>query len=153
MGDKSQNDNWLRAGTLSCPRCCISLYRVDHSPMYDEHFLYCDSCANRVEVSYYDPVYSELYQGCSNQEAGLYATLMAAIEERLRPCGCGGRFKHDAPRRCHNCLAAVIVDEPSVDLWPAFYGIDVDGRDPTSEECEMAEQFAQSHILKTDIWM
>lgn len=27
----------------------------------------------------------------------------AAVESRLDPCECGGRFRHDAPPRCSSC--------------------------------------------------
>jgi len=44
--------NWLHGEQVECSNCHQQLYRVDHSPFYDEHFLYCDSCPMRVEVSY-----------------------------------------------------------------------------------------------------
>ena len=56
MSDESAADTWLNAAIVICPQCDVQLYRVDRSPMADEWMLYCDQCANRVEVSYYDPI-------------------------------------------------------------------------------------------------
>ncbi|HEU0026273.1 MAG TPA: hypothetical protein VFQ25_04085 [Ktedonobacterales bacterium] len=50
------DDNRLHAAVFPCPGCGEPLFRVDLSPMADEYHFYCDQCANRVDVSYYDTV-------------------------------------------------------------------------------------------------
>src|SRR6266540_6157740 len=81
--------------------------------------LYCDSCAHRVEVGFYDPtviaVDNEIIEKLGKMNR---ASLMNAIEPRLRLCVCGGRFRDRSSRRCHVCQAEVIVDDQSWDLWP-----------------------------------
>ena len=66
---------------------------------------------------------------------------MRGIEERLRPCSCGGRFRHSASRRCFRCRAEVII-EPGVDLTPYFGCEDHQDRDPTEEEQAAYDNFA-----------
>jgi hypothetical protein len=121
--------NWLYGEHFECPNCHQQLYRVDHSPFYDEYFLYCDSCPMRVEVSYYDPVYKHIdkhiRQTISKDESDMYTALMQAIEARLKPCACGGSFRHDSPRRCIICHTPVIIDDPiGIDLWSGDLSFD-----------------------------
>lgn len=154
MADESLDDNWLHGSIIACPHCQHRLYRVDHSPFADDWQLYCDGCANRVEVSYYDPVVDDIRMQVSIQtEQSAVAALVAqltAIEARLKPCSCGGHYRYDAPRRCHVCLSDVIIGEPDVDLWPGYFGIIE--REPTPEEVVLFEQFASKHIRSGDIW-
>ncbi|HEY7358234.1 MAG TPA: hypothetical protein VH590_17255 [Ktedonobacterales bacterium] len=70
----------------------------------------------------------------------------------MRPCDCGGRFRYDAPLRCHRCLAEVIANSPEVDLWPGYYDVDVDERDPTDEEVALVEEFETNHLRRSDVW-
>lgn len=154
MADESLDDNWLHGSIIACPHCQHRLYRVDHSPFADDWQLYCDGCANRVEVSYCDPVVDDIRMQVSIQiEQSAVAALVAqltAIEARLKPCSCGGHYRYDAPRRCHVCLSDVIIGEPDVDLWPGYFGIIE--REPTPEEVVLFEQFASKHIRSGDIW-
>lgn len=78
--------NWLHMEELECPVCREKLYRVDHSPFYDEHFLYCDHCPIRVEVRFYDPVYQHLVQQVVPNESRKYPALMRTLEFHLKPC-------------------------------------------------------------------
>jgi hypothetical protein len=154
MADETTADNWLHGSIIVCPHCQSQLYRVDHSPFADGWLLYCDRCINRVEVSYYDPVVDEIRVALAIQaEQSAGAALVAqltAIVAGLRPCGCGGSYRYDAPRRCHVCLGDVIIGEPDVDLWPGCFGIIE--RDPTPEEGDLFKQFASKHIRSGDIW-
>jgi hypothetical protein len=153
MNDQSHDDNnWLHAAIISCPQCQNHLYRVDHSPFYDSYFLYCDTCANRVEVDLYDPIFVAITNQLTELGQMNYATRMAAIEERLQPCSCGGNFRHNTARRCHICFALVLDGELDVDLWPATYGINVDEREPTDEETAQAEAFDAQHVRREHIW-
>ncbi|HEU5014344.1 MAG TPA: hypothetical protein VFT66_17605 [Roseiflexaceae bacterium] len=151
MSDESSSGHWLNPATMICPQCNAHLYRVDHSPMADDWMLYCEQCANRVEVSYYDPVTLALDKTIPSGDDH-YRVLITHIEDRLKPCDCGGRFRFDAPRRCYNCLTAMITDGGGRDLWPAYYDINVDERDPTEEEEARAAAFEEAHVRRDNIW-
>ena len=156
------DDMDLRAERLSCPHCGEDLLRVDHSPLYEDHLLYCDRCANRVEFSIHDPAYVDIVREAigsqTRQDAPGHASavevhaLMHAVEARLKPCSCGGHFRHDAPRRCHACQGEVIAGEPAVDLWPGFCDLDDDADEPPAEQIQRIEAFEQRHIRRGDIW-
>jgi hypothetical protein len=147
------DDNWLHAGFVNCPQCRTRLYRLDRSPMADDHHFYCDRCAHSVEIGYYDPVYHEIFTALRQNGDKSFLALMQAIEKHLRPCDCGGQYKHDAPRRCYVCLSPVLTaDVSGVDLWPEVWGVDVDARDPTAEEMTFVERFEDDYIRKRDIW-
>ena len=154
MGASSdQDDNWLRGAVFPCPSCDQSLYRVDHSPFYDEYLLYCDRCANSVNVGFYDPVTMAIGAAHASQGASKVsrADKLRLIEERLRPCACGGSYRHDSPRRCPYCLSVVIADEPDVDLWPGYFWIE-DDREPTDEEAERIGAYLDARVRERDIW-
>lgn len=157
MIDTPSGDNWLDARNLACPHCQTALYAVIRSPMYDEWQLYCDRCANRVEVSYYDPVTQRIGDELSaaHPTGSAHRTIahLRAIERRLKPCSCGGRYYHDSPRRCHACHGVVLADAPDTDLWHAVYGIDADERDLTDEEAAIAAHFEVTHVRRDDIWL
>ena len=152
MNNALGEDNWLRAEIVACPNCQQELYRLDHPPLRDDYTLYCDQCANSVEVGFYDLVYSAIYKEVSVRGRGDYRELMHAIEQKLKPCSCGGHFRHDAPRRCYNCLAEVIRDVSGVDLYPAIYALDVDERDPTAAEIAFVNEYEAGHIRREGIW-
>jgi len=144
-----EETNWLHGEPIACPACYHPLYRVDHSPFYDEHFLYCDHCPIRVEVSFYDPVYQHLRQTLSPDDGDTYVALMRVLEGRLNPCICGGTFRHDAPRRCFSCHTAVISDDPiGVDLWDDRFSTN----DPTEEEVEEMSRLMAPFIRTEDMW-
>lgn len=162
MDYTAADDLEVRAERLSCPHCGEDLFRVDHSPLYEDHLFYCDRCANRVEFSIHDAEYVEIVrQAMSSQtqrEAPGHASaveivaLMRAVEARLKPCTCGGIFRHDAPRRCHACLGEVIAGAPEVDLWPGFCDLDEDAGEPPADQIERIEAFEREHIRRGDIW-
>jgi hypothetical protein len=143
--------NWLHGERIECPQCHQPLYRVDHSPFYDEDFLYCDQCPIHVEVSRYDPAYDQVVRTLPPGHD--YATRMRAIEARLKPCSCGGAFRYDAPRRCPVCHAPVIVHDPTgidLSLWSDL--VLPDAPDPTDEELEKEEQRLAPYIRADDLW-
>src|SRR5688500_15130738 len=110
-GDEAADGAWLNPRLLNCPCCDAQLFAVDHSPFYDEWYLYCDSCACRAEVSFYDPIAGAI-------AAPTFEERCALIERALRPCDCGGAFRFSAPRRCPSCRTLVIDGSTGVDLWP-----------------------------------
>ncbi|MET7375860.1 hypothetical protein [Micromonospora arida] len=140
------DDNWLNGEEITCPECHERLYRLDHSPLLDCHFLYCDSCPMRVDVSYYDKTFRTIADALPARDDA-YTTLMAALEARLRPCDCGGRFRDSAPRRCHHCSTVLTaIDAPSgVDVWPGWW---TDETDTASVE----EEFTARYFHTEDLW-
>ena len=123
--------------------------------MYDEWQLYCDRCAHRVEIKHSDPVARQLADDLSAhpQWAGDRVAHLRAMERQLKPCSCGGRFRHDAPRRCHACHTVVLADAPDTDLWPGVFGADGEDHDLTPEEIRLAAEFEQVHVHRGDIWL
>ena len=153
MNDAVDENNWLHAEMITCPNCRQELYRLDHSPMLDDYTLYCDHCANSVEVGFYDPVYSAIFNDLSarGQEVK-YRDLMLAIEQKLKPCSCGGHYGYDTPRRCYNCLIIIIQHAAGVDLYPAIYALNVEERDPSAEEIAIVNEYEATHIRREGIW-
>jgi DNA-directed RNA polymerase subunit M/transcription elongation factor TFIIS len=155
MADKNGNQHWLDSETFPCPHCGALLYRVVHSPMYDHWQLYCDSCANSVEVNYYDTMASALVDEISSDASvstgERYTVQMRAIESALRDCSCGGRYQHDAPRRCHVCNTIVINDAVGIDLWPVIVDADEDV-EPTPDQITEVDRFVAAHVRAHDIW-
>lgn len=149
---QDDDENWLHAGFVNCPRCLARLYRVDHSPMSDDYCLYCELCARSVEVGFYDPVFQQIATAEQARGDKSYLTLMSSIEERLRPCDCGGHFKHDAVRRCYVCQYPVLRGASGVDLWPDIGCPFLDDRDPTPEEIAFYDRFQAEYIRKDNIW-
>lgn len=91
MADGPGDDNWLHAEVFPCPTCQQALYRVDRSPFYDDYRLYCDQCANSVEVSYYDSVtmaFANQIRDEGTLDPGWPQTraVLRLIEQRLKPC-------------------------------------------------------------------
>ncbi|MFD6661529.1 hypothetical protein ACFWDK_04040 [Micromonospora chalcea] len=140
------DDNWLNGEEITCSECHERLYRLDHSPLLDCYFLYCDSCPMRVDVSYYDSICIAIADALPVQSER-YSALMGALEARLRRCGCGGRFRDSAPRRCHRCSAVLTaISAPSgVDVWPGWW---TDEADTASLE----EEFTARYFRTEDLW-
>ncbi|WP_430502420.1 hypothetical protein ACQRWP_12705 [Micromonospora trifolii] len=140
------DDNWLNGEEVACPECHERLYRLDHSPLLDCYFLYCDSCPMRVDVGYYDGTFMTIADALPSRDR-TYSTLMAALEARLRRCDCGGRFRDSAPRRCHRCSTVLTaISAPSgVDVWPGWW---TDETDTGSLE----ETFTARYFRTEDLW-
>lgn len=139
---------------LKIGRCDLirRLYQVDHSPLLDEYRLYCDSCPNSVEISYYDPVCLEIDRGLPADRRVSFGAKMAEIERRLRLCCCGGHYRYNASRRCYYCQAEVIIGETGVDLWPTYYDIDADDDVLIEKLTPIVDAFVKKHIRQSDIW-
>ena len=150
----NSEENWLHGERIACSSCHQWLYRVDHSPFLDDYALYCTRCPIRVEVSYYDPVVrqveQQVRQASGARQGEWFVTFMRALEERLKPCRCGGSFRRDAPRRCFTCHAPVISDiTMSIDLYPGW--MDYASEPDASSEVQ-AEQWETQFIRTKDIW-
>lgn len=157
MADGQEVDNWLHGEVFPCLACQEALFRVDRSPFYDSYRLYCDQCANCVEVDYYDPVtkaLAERIRGEAPVAPGWERTVavLRSIEQRLKPCSCGGQYRYDAPRRCPFCLAPVLMDEPGVDLWPGYFWVEEDA-EPSPEQTAQAEAYMEAHVRDRDLWL
>ena len=142
------DDNWLEAEVIACPSCGLRLYAVLHSPMFDDFRLYCDRCPRAVEVSFYDSVCMDAVDRLPDERTWKQA--MAAIEPRLRPCWCGGKFRGDAPRHCFTCGAAVPAAELK-DLSP-YTGCEDADRDPSPEEQATFGVFEAEFIGREGLW-
>src|SRR5260370_16846576 len=60
--EMNDEENWLHGKQIACPNCHQWLYRVDHSPFFDDDFWYCNRCPIHVEISSYDPVVEQVKQ-------------------------------------------------------------------------------------------
>ena len=152
MGEGSwleTEENWLEASIFYCPCCGVSLFRMIHSPMCDDHRLYCNRCPHAVEISFYDPVYERAVEGLTEESTWVQA--MARVEPLLKSCSCGGRFGSTELRHCYMC-GSLVLDAFGKDLDP-YTGSEDKDREPTPDEQAMYDQFAAEFIRLEDIWM
>jgi hypothetical protein len=145
MAPDSPADDWLNPGFVECPSCHVRLYRVDHSPLYDEHWIYCTTCPRHVELGFYDQVVSKLPRD---------DTRWSHIERLLKPCTCGGTFAFAAPRRCPTCSCVVLDGASNTDLFPEVFGVLALGPDQEPSEQQAAELEAwERHCVRSeDLW-
>jgi hypothetical protein len=146
---EAADENWLRAKVVRCTECETLLSQVDHSPLDDCWRIYCGTCANSAEVSFYDDVVT-LVRGLHPPQRSK-PSFFKEIEHRLRPCACGGSFLFDAARRCYNCNS-VVSDDPAVDLHP-FTGSELESRDPTEEESAVHDEHSRRFVRMRDLWL
>lgn len=136
-----RDDNWLNSRHFHCPHCGQKLHQVDHSPFYDEDFLFCSDCPSHVEISWYDPIYGAIANKYGrNSKDWKFNEMYREIESRLKPCDCGGRYQINAPRRCYSCKKIVIKKAMGLDLWP---------EDNSEEGHKLVECYSRSK----DIWL
>jgi hypothetical protein len=114
------NDNWLDCQEIECPSCSQRIILVIHSPFYNEHFLYCDSCPRHVEVSFYDPNLAPIRKRHAVDEAkgDDWDSYFTDLEDNLRPCPCGGTFSNSASRRCPYCACVIPYASEDKDVYP-----------------------------------
>jgi hypothetical protein len=105
-----------------------------------------------VEINFYEPGSIQIYDKLSAQGKLEYKHLMTEIEGRLRPCDCGGSFRHNASRRCHYCLYEIITNDSKVDLWPAYYNIDADDEKLIEKFIPVVAEFEEKYIRRDNIW-
>ena len=95
--------------TMQCPACHANLRDLVKGP-YHSGFsnvaaLYCDTCAKTLVIGSYDPKYQALTPGkqpwCLSEDEKL------RVENHIKPCSCGGRFRFGAFPRCPVCLASI----------------------------------------------
>ena len=98
-------ENWLEASIVSCRCCGVRLFCMLHSPMCDDHRLYCNRCPRAVEISFYDPVFEQAVEGLS--EESTWEQAMARVEPLLKACPCGGRYGSTELRHCFACGSLV----------------------------------------------
>ncbi len=124
---------------MDCPNCSKTLQICDHSPFEHSYTLYCSDCPKRVDVGVYEPVFEEIKDYSSMP----YEAVMQAIEKRLAPCDCGGKFLVSAKRRCLHCHYPLALREEQ-NVWLKEYWSDFDDE----EEEEKVEQLMQSYIVE-----
>jgi hypothetical protein len=144
MTSDCSDDEWLNPGFVACPSCGIRLFRVDHSPFYDEWWLYCTRCPRHAEVSYYAPIVAKLRRD---------GAIESRIEALLRPCTCGGTFSFAASRRCPSCSSVVLAAESGADIFPEVFGAPAgpDG-EPSEQQTAEAEAFERNFVRREDLW-
>lgn len=146
----SEDDGWLNSRLFECSHCGYSLWRLDHSPFYNSWYVYCDSCPCCVEVRVWDDVVLQARQRLSNDNRGQF---WPEIEQKLKPCSCGGSYRFSSPRRCFNCNGVVIEanDARGVDIYPGH--LDIRDIEPTQLQEEQYYQFEAKFGCKSeDIW-
>lgn len=144
----TDDDNWLNAKVVQCPNCKTSLFQVDHSPMLDNWRLYCDGCPKSVEVSFYDKVVETIR--LKFPAASHLNEFFEEIQNQLKDCVCGGRYRFNAVRRCFECGSSV-VDDPNVDLY-VLTGCELDDRDPTAEEEAIYLDWEKRFVVEKGVW-
>jgi len=155
-GDRSaaEDDNWLDGRAIVCGSCRRSLWRVVRSPFYDSWLFYCDRCARRADVSYYDDKVKAIHEAlvAKGETAFQSEPMYREIERCLAPCDCGGEFRMSADRRCHDCHAVVLAgpDAEALDVWPHWP--DADFADPTPEQEKEWEAFELAYVKSRDLW-
>jgi hypothetical protein len=99
---------------------------------------YCDRGPVHVEASSYDSVYTAVAQELARDGE----PFRQVLEVRLKPCTCGGTFRHDVVRRRLVSHVPVIVEDPSrIDL--SFW---------TDEFMEAEEQRHAPYTRTDDLW-
>ncbi|MEK7207844.1 MAG: hypothetical protein AAB134_08195 [Pseudomonadota bacterium] len=101
---------------IDCPSC-HSVIKLKQKYQYHIGFsnlgvLYCDSHSELLMFSTYNPIYREIIG--AKHPWTLSEKEKAKVEENLKPCSCGGRFRFDAPPRCPVCnasLASLLKDK------------------------------------------
>ncbi len=113
-------------------------YFLVHNGFNDTLFAYCDSCP-------YTTLLSRWYERIP-KTARLHAQgpIAQELEQLLRPCGCGGKFRGSAHPRCPHCngeLSAVVArswieaNAPGTasgwrwdGAWSGYYSIVIENR-------------------------
>lgn len=139
---------------VECPGCGFQLCRVDISPMSDEWIFYCDSCPHRVDVSFYDSIVNQIRNQLQQEGKWDYDLLMERIEDKLKPCVCGGHYKKVVARRCFNCNSEIIRDDEhgsmgrGIMLYPSIFCPDDDNLDLETQYIKFYEEY----VLRKNIW-
>jgi len=90
---------------IRCPHCKkeINLRQkyAYHAGFSNQGFLYCGTCTAILEFGTYNPSYVRLVG--DKHPWMLTPEEKRKVEEDLRACACGGRFRFDAYPRCPFC--------------------------------------------------
>ena len=143
------DDHWLASYSVHCETCQAELLMLEHSPFENGYYLYCDTCPKRVDVSVYDSIFQQIERQVraahspNEIEEHYLARVMPAVEARLRPCSCGGHFRHGARPRCLHCGTPVADAREDFNVW--F---------PDHRDADIAryETLIQQLILSEDLW-
>ncbi len=86
-----------------CPR--EFHYTLFHNGFNESAYAYCDKCGKTAVLSgWFDGVPAAA-------SLKLHQKISPEIEIYLKPCECGGQFKHDASPRCPECLSELSAVE------------------------------------------
>lgn len=90
---------------IICPSCSNTIrleqMHIYHAGFSNLGFLYCDTCPNILEFSTYNRNYVAIVGG--KHPWTLVHKDKKKVEDHLRQCSCGGKFKFDLKPRCPYC--------------------------------------------------
>lgn len=91
---------------LKCPHCGKNIRLKQKYPYHagfsDVGFLYCNTCPTILILEVYGLGFKELF-GKTKLPWSLTSQEKKKVEDHLKPCPCGGRFRFDAYPRCPHC--------------------------------------------------
>jgi hypothetical protein len=113
-------------------------YQLIHNGFNDTAFAYCDRCGSTALLSGY-------FKGVPPAaKLAIYGPVNAEAEGLLKPCACGGSFRHDAAPRCPHCNTVLSAEKARAYIeknapgtsrgwrwqgsWSGLYCIIVEGR-------------------------
>jgi hypothetical protein len=92
-----------------CPKCRADLGGLVRGPYHagfsNVGFAYCDTCGRTLKFGSYDDTFESIVG--RKHPWVLSPEELARVEERMRPCPCGGKFRFDAFPRCPICKANI----------------------------------------------
>jgi len=113
------------AESLDCVLCQQPFSPV-FKPAEDTHVypIYCDTCTIWIPMKSGNPVRATFQKIMSPQDEPL--ALAQALEIVLAACPCGGRFRHDAGKRCLDCIRKVDeeIKTPVYGKMPGIWDVD-----------------------------
>ena len=99
-----------------CEHCGQSYrYSLTDAEFSDCTYAYCDTCGKLATISK-----SSSYLVKMPPSAGEQHVISADWEEFLRPCRCGGHFRHNAAPRCMVCLKPLSAEHAAEHIERGF---------------------------------
>jgi hypothetical protein len=90
----------------SCDKCHGKFpYQIIHNGFNDTAYAYCDTCGITTFVGGWDDTDKP-----TDAPLNIHGPILPATEPWLRPCSCGGRFRHNASPHCPLCNAVLSAE-------------------------------------------
>ena len=116
---------------MKCKNCGRDVPLPQERPLHagfsNVGVLYCDSHLSTLTFSTFDVKYAALVG--EKHPWALSSGEKARVEEALRACPCGGRFRFDQSPKCPECRSDLIID-----LTPIYFYIVGDHVNGESED-------------------